>query len=159
MRTETLWSASAGARGCGQRGAALVVTLIFLTMMTIVGVTALRTTRIDQDIATNFQETNRALQTAETGIVDSLADINWIADVATAHTGSGTTGMGYFNYSRQFMDFFPLGRRKSQVFSAVHFQRAQFTVESDAEVKTGESADAIATATVNEGMYLVVPKI
>jgi type II secretory pathway pseudopilin PulG len=142
-----------------QRGVALVVTLVFLALLTAIGVTTLTSTRNSQELAANFQETNRAFQTAESGITASLANAEWSTDTSTGVTGSGDTGLGYFDYDRQFKDFFPLRRRKSQVFSALHFQRAQFSVESQAEVKTGPGAAAIATTTVGEGIYLVVPKL
>lgn len=142
-----------------QGGVALIVTLVFLVMMTSIGVTMLTSTRMGQDMAANFQESNRAFQTAETGVVVSLDDDSWNTNISTPSTGEGTTGLGYYEFERDFKDFFPLKRRKSQIYSAIHFHRAQFAIESKAEVKTAEDADLIAKATVNEGVYLIVPKM
>lgn len=146
-------------RRLNQAGMALIITLIFLAVMTTAGVTMLTSTRIGEDIAGNFQEINRAFQTAETGVVASLGNESWNADPTTTTTGNGDTGLGYYAYDRRFNDFFPLKRRKSQVFSAIHFQRAQFSIESNAEVRPAEDADPIARSSIGEGVYLVVPKL
>ncbi len=139
-----------------QGGVALIITLVFLVMLTALGVTMLSSTRMGQDMAANFQETSRAFQTAETGIVANLNHGEWEASTNTI-TGSGTVDIGHYDFERVFNDFYPLKRRKSKIFSAIHFQRAQFSVESNAEVKSGDAL--VAKATVGEGVYLIVPKL
>ncbi len=150
-------STQAGYRATArQNGMALILTLVFLVMMTALGVSMLSSTRMGQDMSANFQETSRAFQTAETGLVVGIKAGNWDTS-DTAHTGSGSVDIGNFEYERQFRDFYPLHRRKSKIYSALHFHRAQYAMSSDAEVKSGESL--VAKASVKEGVYLVVPKL
>jgi len=145
-----------GMKGRAQAGMALIITLVFLVMITALGVTMLNSTRMGQDMAANFQETSRAFQTAETGVVVSHNAKQWDTQVDSV-IGEGDIDIGHYEYKRVFNDFFPLKRRKSQVYSAIHFHRAQFSVDSDAEVKSGSSL--VAKASVKEGVYLVVPKL
>jgi hypothetical protein len=159
MNAAILYPICKGAYPVPQRGAALVITLIFLMLMTMVGVSTLMSSRFGQDIASNFQETNRAFQTAETGIVVSLGDNNWTTDSGAAATGADTAGLEQYSYQRDFNDFYPLTRRKDQIYSSIHFQRAQFSVTSSARIKPVADADPIAKTTVREGVYLVVPKL
>jgi type IV pilus assembly protein PilX len=51
-----------------QRGVALVVALVMLLLMTILGVTALRTTTLQERMAGNVRDSNLALQAAEAGL-------------------------------------------------------------------------------------------
>ncbi len=145
-----------GMKGKQQAGIALIITLVFLVMMTALGITMLNSTRMGQDMAANFQETSRAFQTAETGVVVSHNAKQWDTQVSSV-TGNGDIDIGHYEYERVFNDFFPLKRRKSKIFSAIHFHRAQFSVASNAEVKSGSTL--VAKASVNEGVYLVVPKL
>jgi type IV pilus assembly protein PilX len=55
-----------------QRGAALVVALILLLVLTLLGVAALRTTTLEERMAANSQERNRAFHAAESGLTQGL---------------------------------------------------------------------------------------
>jgi type IV pilus assembly protein PilX len=55
-----------------QRGAALVIALILLLVMTLLGVAALRTTTLEERMAANSQERNRAFHAAESGLTQGL---------------------------------------------------------------------------------------
>ncbi len=55
-----------------QRGAALVIALILLLVMTLLGVAALRTTTLEERMAANSQEHNRAFHAAESGLTQGL---------------------------------------------------------------------------------------
>lgn len=59
-----------------QRGFALVVGLIFLLVLTILGVTALRTTTLEERMAGNLQKRTLAFQDAESAIVQFLRNVN-----------------------------------------------------------------------------------
>ncbi len=59
-----------------QRGAALAVALVFLVVLTIIGVTALRTTTLEERMAGNLQEHTRAFQAAEAGVARTISDVN-----------------------------------------------------------------------------------
>jgi len=58
-----------------QRGAALVVALIMLLVMTVLGITAMRVTRMEERMAGNSRDVNLAFQGAEAGLRDSEARI------------------------------------------------------------------------------------
>lgn len=53
---------------CRQGGVALVVSLIFLLMLTILGVTVMQTASLEGRMAANSQETNRVFQAAQSAI-------------------------------------------------------------------------------------------
>ncbi len=57
-----------------QRGAALVTALVLLTILTLLAITSMGTNMLEEKMASNAQEVNRAFQTAETGIAKILAD-------------------------------------------------------------------------------------
>lgn len=59
-----------------QRGIVLVVGLVFLLVLTIIGVTSLRTTTLEQRMAGNMQQKTVAFQDAETRIAMMINDIN-----------------------------------------------------------------------------------
>lgn len=51
-----------------QRGAALIISLIFLLLMTLIGVTSMQTTTLQERMAGNARDRNLALQSAEAGL-------------------------------------------------------------------------------------------
>jgi type IV pilus assembly protein PilX len=54
-----------------QRGAALVIALIMLLVMTVLGIAAMQMTRMEERMAGNSRDVNLAFQGAETGLRDS----------------------------------------------------------------------------------------
>ncbi|MDZ7841005.1 MAG: pilus assembly PilX N-terminal domain-containing protein [Gammaproteobacteria bacterium] len=59
-----------------QDGIVLVVGLVFLLVLTIIGVTSLRTTTLEQRMAGNMQQRTVAFQDAETRIAMMIGNIN-----------------------------------------------------------------------------------
>lgn len=51
-----------------ERGAALVVALVFLLLMTVLGVTSMRTTTLQERMAGNLRDNNLAFQAAEAAL-------------------------------------------------------------------------------------------
>lgn len=51
-----------------ERGAALVVALVLLLLMTVLGVSAMRTTTLQERMAGNLRDNNLAFQSAEAGL-------------------------------------------------------------------------------------------
>jgi len=64
----------AGAPRC-ERGVALVTALVFLVLLTIIGVTAMRTATLQERMAGNARERNAALQITEAGLRAAEQDI------------------------------------------------------------------------------------
>jgi len=77
-----------------QDGAALVVGLVMLLVMTLIGVTSMNQTRTELKIANNIKNHSDAFQTAalmfERAIVDPA--INWLSSSKTALRGAYDTG-------------------------------------------------------------------
>jgi type IV pilus assembly protein PilX len=53
-----------------QRGAALVVSLIILLLMTIIGVSSMQTTTLEERMAGNLRDQNLAFQSAEAALIE-----------------------------------------------------------------------------------------
>lgn len=58
-----------------QRGATLAIVLIFLVLVTLIGVTAMTTTTLEEKMAGNLKEQNLAFQAAESALRDAKLDI------------------------------------------------------------------------------------
>jgi type IV pilus assembly protein PilX len=62
----------------GERGFVLVMALVFLMILTIIGLTAMSTTSLEEKMAGNSKEKNLAFQAAETGL---LGAENWVTSL------------------------------------------------------------------------------
>ena len=62
--------------GKRQRGAILIVSLLFLVILTLLGVTAMTGTTMEERMAGNTRDTGLALQAAEAALRDARRDIN-----------------------------------------------------------------------------------
>ncbi len=58
-----------------QQGAVLVVSLILLLIMTLIGVSAMRTTILEEKMAGNYRDSNIAFQAAEAALRDAENDV------------------------------------------------------------------------------------
>lgn len=75
------------AQRCGhtnQRGTALVFSMVILLILTILGISAMRTTGLEQIMAGNTQEMTRAFQAADSGMAKAL-------DFMRTNASSGVT--------------------------------------------------------------------
>ena len=141
-----------------QRGAALVIGLILLAIITLLAVVGMNISNSELASATSEQLRLRAFQAAETGVERGLLNIasvgtgsmTPIVDAAAAVEGSATnpaTGLAQDNYqtTRQYRDwsnFVPLN-------SATKFNAYHYTV-----VSTGTSArNAVAVHT--QGAFIL----
>ena len=57
-----------------QHGAALITALVMLTVVTMLALTSLGTNTLEEKMASNSQEVNRAFQTAEAGLAKAFDD-------------------------------------------------------------------------------------
>ena len=78
-----------------QSGAVLFTALVLMVLMTLLAVTMMGNTAIDERMAQNSQEQNRAFQAAETGIELALANN------ATLSTSNGFNSAGENTFSGQ----------------------------------------------------------
>jgi Tfp pilus assembly protein PilX len=72
-----------------QSGAVLVIAMIMLLVLTLLGVTAMNTTSMQERMAANSQELTRAFQAAETGLWSAVLNIQNLYLVNTNNTTTG----------------------------------------------------------------------
>jgi type IV pilus assembly protein PilX len=75
-----------------QRGAALVVALIMLLVMTVLGITAMQVTRMEERMAGNSRDINLAFQASEAGLRDAEARIRTLLWPVTFCTAAPCAG-------------------------------------------------------------------
>lgn len=140
------------------RGAVLVMALILLAVLTLLGVTAMHTTSLEQKMATNTQEGLRAFQLAEAGLSTA-------AGTGAAYNLAGLTqrtltvdrsgsAVGQARYRSEFNGWSapPAG----SLYSASQFRAAHFNFDSTGEPMAGGATTGI-TATVRGGAYQIAP--
>lgn len=72
-----------------ERGAALIVALVFLVALTLLGVSSMRTTTLQQRMAGNTRDSNLAFQAAESG----LREAERFLEQSTLRAFSGNSGL------------------------------------------------------------------
>ena len=70
-----------------QEGAVLVVALLFLVILTMLGVTAMNATTFEERMAGAARDSSRAFQRAEAALRDARRDINSLVIATTAESG------------------------------------------------------------------------
>ena len=138
-----------------QSGAVLIVAMILLVVLTLLGVTAMNTTSLQERIASNTQEQVHAFQAAETGLNQAFTD-NLAFDITSTYTGGATptTFAGAADsaaYEPTFLGFSP--PPPGSLYSATSFQAAHFNFRS-----TGISASNLSIV-INGGAYQIAPKM
>ena len=137
-----------------QSGAVLIVAMILLVVLTLLGVTAMNTTSLQERISSNTQEAVHAFHAAETGLNQAFAD-NLAFDITSTYTGGATpaTFAGAADsaaYLPTFLGFSP--PPPGSLYSATSFQAAHFNFRA-----TGISETNLSTV-VNGGAYQIAPK-
>jgi type IV pilus assembly protein PilX len=74
------------------QGSVLIVSLVFLLLLTIVGVSAMNMTNLEEKMTGNFRDHDLAFQTAETALLDAEAYVEDTFDVEQALTDPACTG-------------------------------------------------------------------
>ncbi|MCG5534646.1 pilus assembly PilX family protein [Ectothiorhodospira mobilis] len=72
-----------------QRGAVLAVSLIFLLLLTLLGVTTMQSTLLQERMAGSFRDRDLAFQAAEAGLRDAE---EWVEGLTSTATLTGTGG-------------------------------------------------------------------
>ncbi len=73
-----------------EKGAVLIVGLLLLLVMTIIGVTSMQTTLLEEKMAGNVRDQDLALQAAESALRDAEA---WLETIVTIGGFDGTNGL------------------------------------------------------------------
>ena len=76
-----------------QRGAVLIISLIMLLVLTLIGVTSMRTTTLEEKMAGNLRDKNLAFQAAETALRDGEDLIETLVATASFNGTGGRLGI------------------------------------------------------------------
>lgn len=145
-----------------QDGAALVVGLILLVVVTVLAVSGMNTATTELAMARNDQNYENAFQAAETGLENALAQrpFNTLAVVNLAqdvNANDSVTSMIEFEDATLVPDrAFSLGVGSG--VSAYHFL-ATATAASKREGVAGNATDRDASATHSQAFYVVGPEL
>lgn len=145
-----------------QRGVALIVALVFLLMLTILGVTVMQTASLEGRMAGNAQETNRAFHSAESAIEQIFTDGAIFGGLI--YPGSTvTTTLQYppsnpnatVNVTATYAakkNKMPRARDRENIDSALNYGAAVFDLRSDA------TTSAQANTVLLQGVAQATPK-
>jgi type IV pilus assembly protein PilX len=75
-----------------QSGSVLIVSLVFLLLLTIVGVSAMNMTRLQERMTGNFRDHELAFQAAEAALLDAEAYVEGNFDITQAITSPACSG-------------------------------------------------------------------
>lgn len=74
------------------RGSVLIVSLVFLLLLTIVGVSAMNMTSLEEKMTGNFRDHDLAFQTAEAALLDAEAYVEDVFAIGQALTSPACSG-------------------------------------------------------------------
>ena len=141
-----------------QQGAALIIGLLLLVVITILAVSGMNTATTELAMARNNQAYENAFQAAETGLENALAQGNFNTAAAVVVTPQPTT-YEVITATIRFEDStvvpdkaFSLGSGSG--ISAYHFQ---VTSQAEFRVSPGIVTDRDATAVHTQAFYVVGP--
>jgi len=137
----------------GQRGAVLIVAMILLLVLTLLGVSAMNTTQLEERMETNSQESNRAFQSAESGLsmaVNSATAWNLNGANQAAKSIPGAVNGLAAGWTSTFLAFSP--PPPGTLYSATRFQAANFDFASVGTTGAGLSV------TVHGGAFQIAPR-
>jgi len=80
-----------------ERGAILIIALMFLVLLTIVGVASISSTTLEEKMAGNMREQVNAFQAAESALRDAEIDLETLIGGAGNRDAALGIGNGYFN--------------------------------------------------------------
>jgi type IV pilus assembly protein PilX len=133
-----------------ERGVALAMVLMVLVVLTILGISAMKTSILEVRMSGNVQDGTTAFQVAESGL---LSAVNANLDIYNASTSTyippgSTTAQAVVQTQFDAMSNPPRGSG----YSAIHYQVANFKQTSTGTTTSG------AQAIINQGMFQVVNK-
>jgi Tfp pilus assembly protein PilX len=76
-----------------QRGAALVMALAVLVLLTILGISAMKSSTLEYRMASSIQDKSTAFQAAESALIESMDSVTLNPNQATTYNYSGKTGV------------------------------------------------------------------
>jgi type IV pilus assembly protein PilX len=136
-----------------QQGAALVVGLILLLVLTILAVSGVFTSTMELRMVRNTQSQERAFQAAEVAVEDALANpvLSTSAGFNQGDTDVPNSAPDTYSYQLQFVGQAPLGTGTAGYSIGSAFQTYHFQVDA-----TGNGPDS-ALAEHTQSFYVVGP--
>lgn len=146
-----------------QDGAVLITSLILLLVMTMLAVTTMRTTTMEQKMAANAAFTNRAFQAAESALAEAVYSTDDTvltnalnsgpSSVTTDGLSSEITSSAVVTY--QEMDNAPCPGGSMGVGRGGTFENVYFRVAAQGGLQSG--GDSLAESAVEAGISYCVP--
>lgn len=81
------------------KGSVLIVSLVFLLLLTIVGVSAMNMTNLEEKMSGNFRDHDLAFQTAESALLDAEEFVETTFEIEQALTNPACTGTNCYSSS------------------------------------------------------------
>lgn len=120
-----------------QRGTALVMSLLILLILTMLGVTAMGTSSLQEKMSTGVQESMRSFQLAESALQTSMVATGTF-DLSQETTKSSTFGGGTYKVKTKFIAMSP--PKRGSGFSSVDYDGANFDQQGSAIGYHGSNA-------------------
>ena len=145
-------------RPSAQRGAVLIVSLILLAVLTLLGLSTMSTTSLEEKMAANTQESTRAFQIAETGLArafgtKTLSEVSPLPE-ETIKLSDSQWKVGEVTYAiRRNGEYLP---PVGSLFSAKLFRSQHFDVESTGKTWSGDEATPVRSVH-HAGAYQIIP--
>jgi len=136
-----------------QQGAALVVGLVLLVVLTILAVSGVFTASMELRMVRNTQSQERAFQASEVAIEDALANpvLSTSAAFNQGNTAVPNSDPDTYSYGLQFVGQTPLGTGTTGYSIGSAFQAYHFQIDA-----TGNGPDG-AVANHTQSFYVVGP--
>ena len=144
--------------GAKQSGAVLIMALVILVVMTILGVTIMKTSSLQEKMSGNTQETVRAFEAAESGLEQVFQDgVSLSSLIYPGEFAEETISIGYSS-AKVKTTYTARGNKpkrsldRSNVYSITDYGTANFEQVSTATTLTS------ANAVVKQGVAQITPK-
>ena len=142
-----------------QQGAALIIGLLLLVVITILAVSGMNTATTELAMARNNQTYENAFQSAETGLETALAQGNWNTATNIVVTPPPTSSYEVVTATVQFEDSTLVPDQAFSLGSGSGITAFHFIATSQAEYRMdpGNVSDRDASATHTQAFYVVGP--
>jgi len=133
-----------------QKGAALFTALIFLVILTMLALSSMNTNILDEKMAANSQEKNRAFQTAETALAIALDDVN---SFDTGGYTSTVDDVGSYNADATYASSFLESKDAASVFATGTNIQGGSQTYNYFNLQVTATTESGATTTLNAGAW------
>jgi len=132
-----------------QQGTALIMAMVVLVILTILGMSAMRSSVLEVRMAGNIQDSTIAFQAAESGLAKAL-NTGGSFDIHAKTTESFTFNFGKTTVETEFLDFAP--PKRGSGYSVINYDVANFDQKATGTTSSG------GRDTVHQGVFQIVNK-